>query len=119
MALVCKQGWRFFSMPQRLRVELLRDLTPLSFGGVSLEGTPALEDIRVSDLLQVDGMDWENDLLNGLLAPMDVECVRCVPISLLKPSDQLIWHFSKPGSYDVKSGYVLAIKKFSSLGISL
>ncbi|TYH33326.1 hypothetical protein ES332_D13G051500v1 [Gossypium tomentosum] len=86
---------------------------------VNIEGTPALEDIRVSDLLQVDGMDWENDLLNGLLAPMDVECVRCVPISLLKPSDQLIWHFSKPGSYDVKSGYVLAIKKFSSLGISL
>ncbi|MFQ6649319.1 hypothetical protein Gotur_022260, partial [Gossypium turneri] len=96
----------------RLRVELLRDLTPLSFGGVSLEGTPGLEDIRVGNLLQVDGMDWENDLLNGLLAPMDVECVRCVPISLLKPSDELIWHFSKPGSYDVKSGYDWEVSKW-------
>ncbi|KAK1568237.1 hypothetical protein Q3G72_022047 [Acer saccharum] len=66
-------------------------------------------DLRVSDLIARNHMDWDHSKLNQFLLPIDRSIVTSIPISTSGGQDFLSWHYDKAGRYSVKSGYRLAI----------
>ncbi|KAH1067756.1 hypothetical protein J1N35_032743 [Gossypium stocksii] len=76
---------------------------------------PGMKDLCVKDLFSTSGDGWDEGLVKGLLAPSDVRQVLAVPIAHVSLDDCLIWHFSRKGIYEVKSGYLLVTNTLSSI----
>ncbi|KAL1201702.1 hypothetical protein V5N11_006243 [Cardamine amara subsp. amara] len=51
---------------------------------------------------------WDENKLRVLLSPADVAIVRKMYIPQSPCNDEWIWHYTKDGSYSVKSGYWLS-----------
>ena len=58
--------------------------------------------------LRLDNKDWNTPMLHHLFSELDVQRIQAIPLSLRDNSDQLIWHYTVDGNYQVKSGYKLA-----------
>ncbi|KAK6147670.1 hypothetical protein DH2020_018582 [Rehmannia glutinosa] len=66
------------------------------------------EDLTVKGLLEENGRFWDTHLLNELFNKKEVSAIQALPISLYRRDNRLVWHFSKNGQYQVKSGYKIA-----------
>ncbi|KAK4708218.1 hypothetical protein R3W88_029143 [Solanum pinnatisectum] len=47
------------------------------------------------------------DELNSLFCINDIDNILTIPLSTTCSRDKIIWHFTKSGTYEVKSGYHL------------
>ncbi|PPD84559.1 hypothetical protein GOBAR_DD18509 [Gossypium barbadense] len=66
---------------------------------------------KVSEFLHEKGMQWNEQLVEGInRVPHDASRVLNLPIATSKPCNQLIWHHTRNGIYNVKSGYAFAIQ---------
>ncbi|CAN1241903.1 Putative ribonuclease H protein At1g65750 [Linum perenne] len=64
-----------------------------------------LEDLRVSNLWIPGTRSWDEELLEELFVPEDVEAIlRILPLTD-NGEDAMIWHVSSDGAYSVKSAY--------------
>lgn len=64
--------------------------------------------MKVADLLQQPGK-WNKQLIQENFLSPDAELIFTIPISPFSHEDSWLWHYSKNGSYSVKSGYNLAV----------
>ncbi|KAG5630761.1 hypothetical protein H5410_002478 [Solanum commersonii] len=51
---------------------------------------------------------WKIQERNSLFEAEDVNAILSIPISIAGSNDRLIWHHTKTGNYEVKSGYYIA-----------
>lgn len=67
-----------------------------------------LENLRVADLLQDENRNWDEGLLSYLFDPSDIQRIKQTVVGPIGARDTLMCHFSREGTYSVKSGYDLA-----------
>jgi len=63
----------------------------------------------VSELLGIDGRNWDFDKLSHLFNPADVEEIAKIKIPTRLPEDFIAWHLEKTGQFSVRSAYNLAL----------
>ncbi|KAL0403885.1 UNVERIFIED_CONTAM: putative mitochondrial protein [Sesamum radiatum] len=80
---------------------------PRSFRPISLL-PPDLANACVSDLIDSVSNDWKVELVNQIFWPCDSALILAIPLSRLGDPDLLIWHYSRDGSFSVRSAYHLA-----------
>lgn len=66
--------------------------------------------LKVSELISPDRMQWKIDDVAAFVAPEDLELIYIIPISRSGCQDKRIWHCTKNGRYKVRSGYFLAME---------
>ncbi|KAH7853263.1 hypothetical protein Vadar_000653 [Vaccinium darrowii] len=67
---------------------------------------PAVE--RVCDLIDPAVPNWKEELLESHFTAVDARLMLSIPLSVTNKADELIWHYSRTGKYNVRSGYVVA-----------
>ncbi|KAK4729892.1 hypothetical protein R3W88_022880 [Solanum pinnatisectum] len=65
-------------------------------------------ELRVDDLIEKSTHTWKLDDLLNYFCPNDFHTIVSTPISTTGSSEKIIWHHTKSGKYEVKSGYHLA-----------
>ncbi|KAK3219003.1 hypothetical protein Dsin_012973 [Dipteronia sinensis] len=65
--------------------------------------------MMVADLIDNVRHRWNLDKLEESFLEADRELILTIPMSLRDWDDCLVWHFDKRGTYNVKSGYKLAV----------
>ncbi|XP_013617184.1 PREDICTED: uncharacterized protein LOC106323642 [Brassica oleracea var. oleracea] len=68
--------------------------------------TAQAEELRVKDLLQSDGSDWDLEQIRTHLPHHEAQIRRLFPSCSME--DERCWLFEKSGNYTTKSGYMLA-----------
>ncbi|KAK6153378.1 hypothetical protein DH2020_013017 [Rehmannia glutinosa] len=67
------------------------------------------EDItKVSELIDGDRRKWDEVLISRLFNPSEAKSIYSIPICSTRRGDKLVWHHSKDGKYQVKSGYKIS-----------
>ncbi|XP_048605537.1 uncharacterized protein LOC125583041 [Brassica napus] len=64
--------------------------------------------MRVSDLIDQIGKDWDVGLLENYVNPEDIPLIRSLAISSSHRRDTFCWSYTRNGQYSVKSGYWVA-----------
>lgn len=62
----------------------------------------------VRELMNQEGLGWNESLLAELFMEKDVAAIRHTPISLLGNADKMSWPLSKDDQYTARSGYQIA-----------
>ncbi|KAI8551674.1 hypothetical protein RHMOL_Rhmol06G0204500 [Rhododendron molle] len=71
---------------------------------------------EVKDVIdQVKG-SWKKELLTKVVTQEEMQEILSVPISQVNRKDHLVWHYTKNGSYSVKSGYHQAVLASTTQG---
>ncbi|CAN1321508.1 Putative ribonuclease H protein At1g65750 [Linum perenne] len=70
-----------------------------------------LEDLRVSELWIPGTRSWDEELLEELFLPDDVEAILRITPSTEQEHDTMIWHVSQDGEYSVKTAYKEEMKR--------
>ncbi|KAL0308895.1 UNVERIFIED_CONTAM: hypothetical protein Sradi_5831800 [Sesamum radiatum] len=70
---------------------------------------PDLASIRVSDLIDLVSKDWWVERVQELFWPCDSTTILATPLNRVGETDLLVWHYSKDGSFSVRSAYHLAL----------
>ncbi|KAL0305060.1 UNVERIFIED_CONTAM: hypothetical protein Sangu_3053700 [Sesamum angustifolium] len=70
---------------------------------------PDLASIRVSDLIDLVSKDWWVERVQQLFWPCGSTAILATPLSRVGETDLLVWHYSKDGSFSVRSAYHLAL----------
>ena len=66
------------------------------------------EDLLVEDLIDKGLSQWRVELLEVLFSPRDTEMILQIPLCSSWPADEIVWHYSRDGSFSVKTAYHLA-----------
>ncbi|KAK6154939.1 hypothetical protein DH2020_009187 [Rehmannia glutinosa] len=64
--------------------------------------------IKVSELINGDRRKWDEVLISRLFNPSEAKSIYSIPICSTRRGDRLVWHHSKNGKYQVKSGYKIS-----------
>ncbi|KAI8548093.1 hypothetical protein RHMOL_Rhmol07G0245500 [Rhododendron molle] len=71
---------------------------------------------EVKDVIdQVKG-SWKKELLTKVVTQEEMQELLSIPISQVNRKDHLVWHYTKNGSYSVKSGYHQAVLASTTQG---
>uniref|UniRef100_A0A803NHM6 Reverse transcriptase zinc-binding domain-containing protein n=1 Tax=Cannabis sativa TaxID=3483 RepID=A0A803NHM6_CANSA len=68
---------------------------------------PALENSNICNLLNVQGSDWDLEILHDLFDARDRQLILQIPLGITQTSDMVYWSMEATGVYTVKSGYKL------------
>ncbi|XP_048608961.1 uncharacterized protein LOC125584486 [Brassica napus] len=64
--------------------------------------------MRVSDLINQDLKEWNVELLEDYVHPVDIPLICSMAISSTHRRDTFCWNYTRTGQYTVKSGYWVA-----------
>ena len=64
----------------------------------------------MSELLDLEGNDWDFDKLIHVFNPADVEEIAKIKIPARRMEDFIAWHWEKTGLFTVRSAYNLALR---------
>ncbi|XVF84856.1 hypothetical protein PTKIN_Ptkin17bG0073100 [Pterospermum kingtungense] len=73
-------------------------------------------DLRVCDLFVLGHKEWDVELINGVFKERDAIEIVSIPLYSSWSANQRLWHFSKTGSYSIKSGFRIAMDQLLSNG---
>ncbi|KAK6164048.1 hypothetical protein DH2020_000912 [Rehmannia glutinosa] len=62
----------------------------------------------VADLINWETKSWNFTLLHEWFCTEDIKAIKTIPIRRPDCQDRIVWHYTKNGSYTVKSGYQIA-----------
>jgi hypothetical protein len=82
--------------------------SPSTFRVISPLSVPNSEDTVDSLIIETD-MRWDEDKLEQMFLPRDVDIIKQIPLSLRRPRDKLIWTGTKSGNFTVRSAYSLLL----------
>ena len=85
-----------------LWIPSLPNFRPSSAGSVDMEGPH-----KVSELIHNQG--WNETMLHNLFPPWEVEAIMRIPLPHTAMEDKWVWHYTKHGSFTVKSAYYQAM----------
>lgn len=66
------------------------------------------EQALVASFIHPISKEWDVQKLRHCVSGQEIKAITAIPLSKLDEPDKMIWHFSKNGSYSVKSGYHFA-----------
>ena len=72
-----------------------------------------LEQVKVKSLKNMEGRNWDYDLLDDLFNERDKQLILQIPLSLEDREDGWLWMEEKKGFYSVKSGYRMLMSNIS------
>jgi hypothetical protein len=78
---------------------------PSSPNGKIITPRGAVVYTKVSDLIDPITEQWDIDILEALLSPIDVHRILQIPLHNRGFEDFIAWRFTKHGKYTVRSGY--------------
>lgn len=61
----------------------------------------------VSDLVDLEKMEWDVDLIEQKFNEQDQKCILSIPLSWISPGDIITWAYSNDGKYSTKTTYML------------
>ena len=67
-----------------------------------------VEDLAVSDLINLELHAWRRDMIMGMFLREDAKAICRIPLSRRSVLDSIIWIHNKNGKFAVKSAYKLA-----------
>lgn len=62
---------------------------------------------NVSDLLDLDRMEWNVELIEEHFNERDQRCILAIPTSWQGQRDEITWAYSNDSNYSVKTAYML------------
>jgi hypothetical protein len=68
-----------------------------------------LENMFVSNLINMEDRQWNKPLISSIFLPTDVEAILSIPLSPFLHRDRLIWRCTRNGVFTVKSAYHLGM----------
>ncbi|CAN1799251.1 hypothetical protein LINPERHAP1_LOCUS22046, partial [Linum perenne] len=74
---------------------------------VELAVVRGLEDLKVGELWIPGTREWDEELLESLFSPEEVEAILGMVTAVSSRRDEIIWHYEKKGRYSVKMAYHL------------
>ncbi|XP_062089159.1 uncharacterized protein LOC133795722 [Humulus lupulus] len=66
---------------------------------------PGLNGQRVSSLMHVGRLEWDEELVQDLFNDRDMRCILSIPLSPNRPLDRWFWSLEPSGFFTVKSCY--------------
>ena len=72
-------------------------------------------EVRVNSLINAQTRNWDEDLLQALFKPEEVQLIRGISLGDVSVRDRMIWPHTQSGTYTVKSGYNLLSKEKENL----
>ncbi|XP_048502752.1 uncharacterized protein LOC125498565 [Beta vulgaris subsp. vulgaris] len=75
--------------------------------GRFITSTPTAGLSMVSDLVDVDRMDWKVEVVEAAFNERDTRCILATPLGNGELKDELTWALTKDGVYSVKTAYML------------
>jgi hypothetical protein len=63
----------------------------------------------VSDLLDLEGCDWDYNRIAAIFNPADADAIAKIKLSERRTEDVLAWHPEKSGIFSVRSAYRLGL----------
>lgn len=63
--------------------------------------------LRVSDLIDLNSRDWDFDILEDIIAPVDIPRIKKIR-PVVSQEDFYVWKYNKSGNFSVKSAYWLS-----------
>ncbi|KAK1359913.1 Aspartic proteinase-like protein 2 [Heracleum sosnowskyi] len=63
---------------------------------------PGMEEIKVSNLLQIDKVEWDRDLLKDIFLDTDVQRILKIPLTFFRAADTWMWLEEEKGLYTAK-----------------
>ena len=66
--------------------------------------------LKVADLILDKPRRWNKDLIAVLFQPRDADLIFQIPLCAVARADRCIWHFTKSGTFSVKSAYRVGIQ---------
>ena len=62
---------------------------------------------KVSDLIDPTSNNWDDDLVNQTLWPIDAHRILAIPLPQYDMTDFIAWNYTKNGIFSVRSAYVV------------
>ncbi|KAL0312576.1 UNVERIFIED_CONTAM: hypothetical protein Sradi_5656900 [Sesamum radiatum] len=62
-------------------------------------------DLRVADLIDPINRSWKGEVIDNLLWPEDAIIIKDIPLGRNSSPDIQVWHYTKSGTFSVKSAY--------------
>ncbi|XP_024019951.1 uncharacterized protein LOC112091193 [Morus notabilis] len=106
---IAMQGWHIVTCPNSFMARILKAKYFTSSSsldvpvGYNPSSTPAIKDLKVSDLLQ--GFRWELHMIEDTFWDVDRDVILEILMGSHRREDFLVWHFDDKGNYSVRSGY--------------
>lgn len=63
------------------------------------------EEATVDKLIKEDSRTWDDEVIDGLFAPVEANSIKSIPLSRFPTEDRLFWPWTQTGKYNCKSGY--------------
>ena len=60
---------------------------------------------RVSELIDQETEQWDEDIINTLFLPIDVTRILNIPLAVGRMEDFVAWNYTKTGIFSVRSAY--------------
>ena len=70
-----------------------------------------LVDSLVKELIREETMTWKEELIEKLLWEEEAIVIKQIPLSRMRPQDELIWIGTQDGNYTVHSAYWQLIER--------
>lgn len=64
-----------------------------------------LSPFSVASLINMDTLPWDQHILHTLFWTDDIDTILQIPVLGNQRADMRIWHYTKTGTYSVRSGY--------------
>lgn len=64
-----------------------------------------MEENTIASLIDPELRQWDHGLIDGIIAPQEVEIIKKILLSHKESEDFLYWPFTHDGHYTCKSGY--------------
>lgn len=95
------------------QVQMWRDAWLPTQAGYKLWTTPNTLDeaVLVRDLMDDNGLCWNEQLLDQILLPFEAQQVKRIYLSPRQPPDQLVWMETKRGKGSAKRAYHFLMRK--------
>lgn len=83
---------------------------PREYTSKPISHNPSAYNWTIADFIGQNGV-WDTRKLTYLLFKEDVDAICTIPLRKAPSKDLWVWHYSKDGFYNVKSGYRLALTR--------
>ncbi|XP_030924592.1 uncharacterized protein LOC115951551 [Quercus lobata] len=70
-------------------------------------------DMNVADLIDSETARWKTEVLDNLFIPHEADLTKSIPLSVILPTDKLVWAETSTRNFTIRSAYKLVVNLFT------